>query len=401
MGERAAVVIIGGGVTGASIASHLADRGETDVVLVEKNRLATAATSNTFGDIKSQYAHPTDAALSHYSVERFETFEEETGRDPEFYQDGYLSLATTERTVSHLRDAISSARDAGVPVEELSPAELSERYEELRTDDVELAALTPKDGYLNGYEVAMGYAEKAERLGVSIRENVEVTDVRTEDGVVAAVETSEGTIEADAVVNATNAWAPIIGDMVGVEIPISPYPLYGFASAPVPWYYDQSAAPPVVKDMETGLYFRPEPSNESTWMGVFEDDPEPIDLRNRVDDGDAVTKPSTDVLLATIDAVAERIPRMESAEIMREWGGVVAFTPDGRSILDETDVEGFYVAAGHGAHGVLHAPAIGAVMASKILGDSPPVDVSTMTLDRFFEPADAEQHDYSKASYSS
>src|SRR5512137_155610 len=188
--SSAAVVIIGGGIMGASTAYHLAQRGCTDVVILEKEFLAQASTGLSAGGIRQQFSHPANIRLSQEAVRLFERFEEEFGVDINFRQVGYLFLAQSEATWQEFLTNVEVQRTNNVPVEVLTPDEIKYRWPYLAVDDLRGGTFGPKDGYADPYSVAMAFAAAARRMGVHIEEQTKVTGIQIEGGRVRGVETT-------------------------------------------------------------------------------------------------------------------------------------------------------------------------------------------------------------------
>jgi sarcosine oxidase subunit beta len=175
--DTASVAIIGGGIMGASTAYHLARRGCTDVVILEKDLLAQASTGLSAGGIRQQFSHPANIRLSKEAVRVFERFEEDFGVDMEFRQVGYLFLAQSQDVWQEFLTNVETQRQHGVPVEVLTVDEIGYRWPYLNGDDLQGGTFCPEDGYADPYMAAMGFANAARRLGVRIEEQTKVTAI--------------------------------------------------------------------------------------------------------------------------------------------------------------------------------------------------------------------------------
>jgi sarcosine oxidase subunit beta len=221
--DTADVAIIGGGIMGASTAYHLARRGCTNVVILEKDLLAQASTGLSAGGIRQQFSHPANIRLSQEAVRVFERFEEEFGVDVEFRQVGYLFLAQSEDVWQEFLTNLELQHQYNVPVEALSPDEIKHRWPYLTVDDLQGGTFCAEDGYADPYMAAMGFANAARRLGAHIEEQTKVTAIRIGSGQVHGIETTRGPISAPVVVNVAGPWGGEVAQMAGHDLPVKPY----------------------------------------------------------------------------------------------------------------------------------------------------------------------------------
>ncbi len=368
------VVIIGGGVTGLSIAYHLARAGADDVVVLEREQIASGATGRSAGGIRLQFSDAVNIQLAQRSVPVFERFPEEFGAACDFRQYGYLLLATTDDEEMLFRQNVHLQRSLGVPVEVLSPEEAGRMVPGLRTDDLRLATFCPKDGYADPYSVAMAFAAGARRLGVRILEGRTVTGIEIGGGRVAGVNTPQGAFPADVVVNAAGAWAAEIGRMVGFALPIEPYRRQVFVTEP---FAELPERLPMVIDFQPHFYFRRE--GPSILFGMT-DLAEPPSFNTTVD---------WEFLEKVVERALHRIPPLARASIRRGWAGLYDTTPDSNPILGRVPgLEGFIMAAGFSGHGFMLSPAVGECLAELIVtGESKIVDLTPLSINRFLSGA--------------
>ncbi len=372
MGEwkgTAEVAIIGGGIMGASTAYHLARRGCTDVVILEKDLLAQASTGLSAGGIRQQFSHPANIRLSQEAVRVFERFEEIFGVDVEFHQVGYLFLAQSDDVWQEFLDNVRVQRRYNVPVEVLSPDEIKARWPYLYVDDLRGGTFCPEDGYADPYMAAMGFANAARRLGVRIEEQTEVTGIRIEGGRVRGVETTRGPISAPVVVNVAGPWGGVVARMAGFDLPVKPYRRQVFVTKPL----ESIPKPvPMILDIEPAFYFRGE--GPGILMGMSDPD-EPSSFNTNWDYA---------FLEKVIDQAVHRAPILEDAEINRGWGGLYAITPDDNPIIGSLPgAEGFFCAIGFSGHGFQQAPTVGRILGELILDGETDFDLSPFAHDRF------------------
>jgi len=368
MPETADVVIIGAGIVGCSLAYHLADQGSPRVVVVEKGLVCSGSTGKSAGGIRQQFATEVNLRLSLLSVQMFHRMQEELGIDPEFRQVGYLFLASTPQDLEMFRGQAEIQQRFGIPVQIISADEVRRIVPYLRADDILGAAFCPTDGYAAPYEVTMGYATRARRLGVVIHEQREATGILRAADRVIGVETSRGPIHTPIVVNAAGAEGGLVGRLAGVDVPVKPYRRQLFVTGPLPEF---GIEPPLTIDYSRNWYFRGEMGG-CLFSGPKDEE---STLNTTVD---------WEHLAESVARAVARVPILEQAEIKRAWAGSYDISPDDNAILGAVpELAGFYVATGHSGHGFMHGPATGRLMAELMLTGKSSIDISPLGLDRF------------------
>ncbi len=362
--------MIGGGVTGLSIAFHLARAGARDVTVLERDQLASGATGRSAGGIRLQFSDAVNIRLAQRSVAVFERFAEIFGVECDFRQHGYLMLASSEEEAALFRRNAALQQALGVPVEVLPPEEAGRLVPGLHTDDLLLATFCPRDGYADPYSVAMGYAAAARRLGVRIVEGEAVTGIDTQSDRVVGVRTASGPLSADVVVNAAGPWAAAVARLVGLVLPIEPYRRQVFVTEA---FDELPVRLPMVIDFGPHFYFRRE--GPGILFGMT-DLAEPPSFNLSVDWG---------FLEKVVDQALHRIPPLAGATVRRGWAGLYDTTPDSNPILGRVPgLHGFIVAAGFSGHGFMLSPAVGECLAELIItGESRIVDLTPLGIDRF------------------
>jgi glycine/D-amino acid oxidase-like deaminating enzyme len=371
------VVIIGGGVTGASIAYHLTQRGIGSVVLVEKNVLAAGATGRSSACIRQHYSTAETCRMVLESLRFFQTFGERTGgRSAGFVRVGYL-LGVGDRLRSPMEHSVALQRSAGIQVQLVSPPEMREIEPRIRVDDFVAGCYEPEAGYADPVETTRSLIAAARDGGLRLLEETEVLDLTQVSGRVTSVRTARGEIAAPVVVNAAGTWAARVGRLADVELPITVHrhPINFFARPA-----EATETHPLVYDFVTDIYTRPEPGG-LTLVGPLEsqtDDPADPDRY-----AEGVTFEET---ADAMERAVHRFPIMEKAALARGYAGCFDVTPDWHPILDESPVGGFYLAAGFSGHGFKLSPAVGRMMAKLIVdGKAPADDVHAFRLSRFAE----------------
>jgi sarcosine oxidase subunit beta len=374
MNRTASVVIIGGGCMGASVAYHLARRGLTDVVLLEREpMLATGSTGRNAGGVRHQFSNEANIRLSIESIRLFERFEEEVGSPIDFHQDGYLFLLSSDASVETFRRNVALQRGLGVDIEWLTPDEAAARAPGLRVDGVLAATFCARDGIADPNGVTLGFAKAAQARGVTIERGIEAVGIRVDRGRVIGVDTPTGSIDAPVVVNAAGPWARAVGRLAGVEVPVDPLRRHIFIAQPqdrAAWAVPASKI--MVIDFETTFYFHRE--GGGVLFGMADpDEPPAFDTTVRWDFLEEVTS-----------VAVGRLPALADAAVSHAWAGLYEMTPDANPIVGPSrDVHGFYVIAGFSGHGFQHSPAAGRLLADVVTGADPQFDLAPFGLERF------------------
>jgi glycine cleavage system aminomethyltransferase T/glycine/D-amino acid oxidase-like deaminating enzyme len=377
--ERARAVVIGGGVIGCSILYHLAKQGWTDSVLVEQYQLTHGSTWHSAGLVGQLRSSISLTRMMQYSVGLYAELKELTGNDPGWHQLGGLRLASSEPRHEELRRQASWAKTFGLPMEIVSAEEAQGLFPPMSTAGVVAAAFIPDDGYLDPSQLTFSLAAAARKLGARLEMRTTVTGIETRDNRVVAVETDQGRIECDVVVNAAGMYAPQVARLVGVDVPIIPYGHQYLITEP----FEPVLEPlPTLRDPDNLVYFRTEVGG--LVMGGYERTPAPWALDGIPPGFEAKLLPEEWDRMEQLFANAiTRVPAMETAEVKMFFNGPEAFTPDADFLLGETDVRGFWVAAGGCAHGLAGAGGIGKVMGEWIVDGQPEWDVWPLHLRRF------------------
>ncbi len=377
--DRARIVIIGGGVGGCSIAYHLAERGERDVLLLERAELTSGSTFHSAGLVGQLRSNLPLTRMMMLSVDLYRRLAPETGVDPGWREVGSLRLASSQPRMEELERQAGWGKSFGLPIEIIGADEAQRRFPLMTTSGVLGAAFIPTDGYLDPSGLALALAEGARRRGVSIQTGTRVTGIRVERGAVRGVQTPEGFVEAAVVVNAGGMYAAEIGQMAGVTVPLVPMAhqyLITRVSEPVP---DDL---PTMRDPDLLVYFRRDAGG--LLMGGYERHPAPWGLQGIPEDfNNRLLAADWDRFAELSENAIRRVPALEAADIVKLINGPEAFTPDNEFILGESPVQGFFVAAGFCAHGIAGAGGMGRMMAEWILDGQPSLDLWKMDSRRF------------------
>jgi glycine cleavage system aminomethyltransferase T/glycine/D-amino acid oxidase-like deaminating enzyme len=382
--DHARAVIIGGGVGGTSIAYHLTELGWTDIVLVDRAELTSGSTFHSAGLVGQLRSSVTLTKMMMYGVELYRRLAVETGTDPSWHEVGSLRLASTPERLEELRRQAGWARTFGLPLELISAAEAQARFPLLSTDGVLGAVFLPTDGWLDPSGLAQALAAGARSRGATIQTNSRVVAIATERGRITGVEVERRggerqTIAADVVVNAGGMFAPEIGRLAGVSVPIIPMAHeYLFTEA----FEGVRPDLPTMRDPDNLCYFREEVGG--LCMGGYERQPAPWSLDGvPADFNGRLLAPDWPRFEEIMAGAIRRVPAIADAGVSRMINGPEGFTPDNEFILGESEVRGFFVAAGFCAHGIAGAGGIGRQMASWIVEGEPELDLWKMDIRRF------------------
>ena len=378
--DRARVVIVGGGVGGASIAYHLAELGERDVILVERSDLTSGSTFHSAGLVGQLRGSLALTRLMMDSVALYRTL------DCGWVECGGIRLACTpEREEEALRQ-VAWAKTFGLPLELLSPEEAAELFPLMVTDGVRCASYLPSDGYLDPALLTNALIDGARRGGCRVFTHTRVTGIDVDRGRVRCVRTEHGDVEAEIVVNAGGMFAAELGRLAGVRIPVIPFSHQYLVTQPF-----RERIPgehlPTLRDPDLLIYFREE--GAGLVMGGYERRSAPWSLDEHL--VDRIPEDFNGRLLEDdwprFEEIARnsrrRVPVMDEITVTRLINGPEAFTPDNEFLLGETEVGGLFVAAGFCAHGLAGAGGLGRVVADWILAGEPTSDVWEMDIRRF------------------
>jgi sarcosine oxidase subunit beta len=365
------VVVIGGGVVGASIAYHLVSRGVRSVLVLERDTLGAGSTGKNAGGIRQQFSTEINVRLSQRSVARLERFADEIGVDIQFQQVGYLFLITRGRDAAAFERSLALWARLGVPARRLDRDAIRGIFPEIVVDDVIFGTFCAKDGHADPTSILNGYVSRARAGGATFREHAAVTAIEVESGRVRAVRAGDERIACETVVNAAGAWAAEIGRLAGVDLPIQPLRRQIFVTGPVT---GMDHPIPLTVEFATSLYMHRESGGILMGMADPNDPPGYCESVN------------WDFVPTVVERALARLPLLERAAIRSAWAGYYEDTPDKHPILGRVaPVDGFLVAAGFSGHGIMHSPATGELIAELITDGRTSLDISALRHSRFAE----------------
>jgi len=370
--EKTQVVIIGSGIIGAVIAYYLTRKGISDVLVLEQGEIGSqGATSACLGGLRTQFSTAVNIRFSLISRKVYRRFKEEFGVDPGFKPYGYLFLATTPKQWKIFKSTSRLMTDLDLPVESLSPQEVSRRWPFIRVDDLSGGSYTKEDGFYNPIEILQTYVKKARQGGTVFMEKVQVTGISIKNNSAVGIQTKDGRkIKADIVVNAAGPWAGRVASMAGLDLPIGPLKRHLFFTDT---FHEIPDIFPMVIDVDSGWYMKRE------GRGLI--------LGGPTSDKSFSQHVDFDAEEWTAEKSIQRIPALSRAKIIRGWVGHYEMTPDHHAVIGVfPELRNFICAAGFSGHGFQHAPATGMIVAELIAnGKAETEDIYPLRPTRFRE----------------
>lgn len=379
MTETTNYLIVGGGLEGLAIAWSLADRGETDILVVERDTTCSGMTGKSSGVVRSHYGTPSLAAMSWYSVDVFERATELTGDDMAFQQCGYV-VGVAENNVEPLHKNVAMMQSLGIDVDLIGHDKMHELWPQLHLDDFAAFAYEPRGGRGEAYMAGMAFGAAARRLGVTIRQSTEVAELlRGDDDRVYGVRLADGNeIHSGTVILATGPWAPALTAPLGFDLDVK-------AQRAQLVLVDQGEPTPVVpvlSDLAGLSYVCREPNGELLVGNSDHQAPQYIDPDNYINRADEST------LEKIVMKMGHRLPDMPDPRITSSYVGAYDVTPDYNPIIGPSPVDGLFLATGFSGHGFKISPAVGKLVADLVTDGSttlPNVDPRDFRYSRFAE----------------
>ena len=370
--QHAKAVIIGGGVVGCSVAYHLTKLGWTDVVLLERKQLTCGTTWHAAGLIAQLRATQNMTRLAKYSQELYFNLEDETGVATGIKRNGSITVALTEERMEELRRSAAMARAFGVEIDEIPTEEIARLYPGLKVDDAVGGVWLPKDGQGDPVNITQALAKGAKMRGATIIQGVKVTGVTVEDGKAVGVETEDGNIRADFVVNCGGMWAREVGEMAGVSVPLHACEHFYIVTEGIEGLQSNL---PVLRVPDECAYYKEDAGK--IMLGAFEPNSKPWGMNGIPEDFEFDSLPEDfDHFEPILEKAVDRLPVLGSAGIQTFFNGPESFTPDDRYILGEApEVKNFFVAAGFNSVGIQSAGGAGMVLAEWMDKGNAPMDL--------------------------
>ncbi|WP_250528443.1 FAD-dependent oxidoreductase [Caballeronia sp. GAWG2-1] len=376
---RAEVVIVGGGIVGCSIAYHLTKLGISDVVLLERRQLTCGTTWHAAGLIGQLRSSRQMTELAKYTSELLYQLERETGQATGFKQNGSISVALNAGRFEELKRGASMAKNFGLEVEVITPAEIRAMWPMLSLDGVEGGVFLPKDGQANPTDITQAFAKGARSRGAKIVENLKVERLLVENGRAVGVQTEQGVIKANTVVLAAGMWSRELAAEIGVSIPLHAAEHFYIVTEAV------SGLPsklPVLRVPDECSYYKEDAGK--ILLGAFEPVAKPWGMQGIPEDFCFDALPDDfDHFEPILSSAMNRVPVLETTGIQTFFNGPESFTPDDRYLLGETaEVKDLFVACGFNSIGIQSSGGAGKALAQWIYDRKPPMDLSDVDVRR-------------------
>ena len=377
---RAEIVVIGGGIVGCSTAYHLARDHKADVILLEQNQLTSGSTWHAAGLVGQLRSSASITQVLRYSVDLYSRLEAETGLATGWKMTGCIRLATNEQRMIEYRRLATTARSFGMDMHLITPSEVKALWPMLNVADLVGASFLPTDGQASPSDIAQSLAKGARMHGARIFEGVRVTGFTLSRGRVVSVETDQGSIACEKIVNCGGQWARQIGALAGVSVPLQPMKHQYIITEPIPGLARDA---PTLRDPDLRTYFKEEVGGLA--MGGYEPNPQawtsgdvPDDFAFKLFDDDY------DHFEPHMHAAIARVPALETVGVRRMIHAPESFTPDGNFILGQApECANFYVGAGFNAFGIASGGGAGWVLAQWVASGEAPMDLWAVDIRRF------------------
>ena len=372
-------------MVGAAVAFFLCDRGERDVLVLDRDHLGAGTTKGGLGGIRHQFVDELDIRMSQLATAFWRNFEDRTGSRHDFEERGYLFIANTEVGVAELREAMPLYERMRAGARMVSRVEIAELVPGIRVDDVFGGRFGARDGYGDPLVALAGFAAAAQLDGASFREGIGVEALLREGDRVTGVRTRSGDVRADRVLLATGCWTAALAATAAVPVPIWPYRRSIMQSGPLP----QLAQIPLTIEVESGFHFRPKGAAQRFAMPNITTD-------GKEEKGPAGPPSTFPGEFAPLEVPASlepwvraraawRHPAFADLRIVDSWSCYYEITPDDHPIVGAVPgVSGLYIAAGFSGHGFMHAPATAQLVVEEMLdGRARTIDIRDLSVERF------------------
>jgi sarcosine dehydrogenase len=377
---QAQIVVIGGGVIGCSTAYHLARDHKADVLLLEQGKITSGSTWHAAGLVGQLRASASITKVLKYSVDLYKGLAAETGLDTGWKMTGCLRLATTQDRWTEYKRLATTARSFGMEMELVSPSEVKAMWPLMDTSDLIGASWLPTDGQASPSDITQSLAKGARMHGAKIVEGVTVTGFRTDGRRITHVETTQGDIACDKVVNCGGMWARELGAMAGVAVPLHPVKHQYIITEKIGGL---SPDAPTLRDPDRRTYFKEEVGG--LVMGGYEPNPQgwvtgdiPPNWEFRLFDDDF------DHFGQHLEQAIARVPALEHTGVKQMINGAESFTPDGNFILGPApECDNMYLGAGFNAFGIASGGGAGWVLAEWVMQGEAPLDLWAVDIRRF------------------
>jgi sarcosine oxidase subunit beta len=366
--NKADVVIIGGGILGATTAYNLAKFGRKDVVVLEKGTVCSGSTGRCGAGIRAQWGTEMNCRLGIAALDIFEQLDDELGLPTGLNQGGYLLVAYSEKEFENLKKGMTLQHQLGIQTKVVSLAEAREICPSLDASDAYGFTYHARDGHADPFLTTFAFVEAAKRLGVSYFRRTEVTGITVKGGKIAGVDTTRGHIDAEVVINCAGAWADKVARMAGVELPNWGERHEIMITEPV----EQGVCPPMLMSFSGNYYIQQRPHGSIIAGMSPAGHPKDFEM-----------KATWQFVTEMCKVMNHLMPSTKGIRVVRHWAGLYDMTPDGSPIIGETDVKNFYHSTGYSGHGFMLGPIAGRILAQHLTGAKPDIDFSMLDYKRF------------------
>jgi dimethylglycine dehydrogenase len=388
MKTSARVVVIGGGVVGCSVLFHLTRLGWRDLMLVERGELTAGSTWHAAGGYHAINADPKVARLQAYTIALYREIQDLSGQDVGLHPTGGISLAATDARWEFLQSEAARHHVLGIRSRLIGPEEIGRLCPLIHVDDLRGGLFMEDEGHVDPYGVTHAFAKAARLQGAEIYRHTRVHALHQRADGTWRVDTDQGEIAAQHVVNAAGLWAREVGKMAGVALPVIPMEHHYLVTGALPSLEGRREEIPTVVDLDGEMYLRQE--QDGVLLGVYETPATPWAV-----DGTPWDYGGTDLLTPDLDRLQpalvkgfRRFPEVEQAGIKRIVNGPFTFTPDGNPLVGPVaDAENYWCACGVMA-GFAQGGGVGLALAQWMVHGEPEGDVFAMDVARFGRYAD-------------
>ncbi|MFO1399732.1 MAG: FAD-dependent oxidoreductase [Steroidobacteraceae bacterium] len=379
--EKARVVVVGGGIIGASILYHLAKDGVADALLLERDRFASGTTWHAAGIVGQLRESRAQTELAQYTTALFQSLEAETGQATGYRENGSMTVALNPARLELIRRNVSAAQRLGVPAHFLTPAQVKERWPLLRVDDVLGGQFVPSNGQVNPLDVTTALIKGARQRGALALENTPVLELLVRSGRVIGVRTARGDVACERVVLAGGMWTHALARRHGVAVPLQAAEHFYIVTEPLPGL---ARSTPVLTVADERAYYKEDAgkllvggfeARGKAWPPPGEDIPATFSFQE--------LPPDMEHMEPLLALAFERVPALQDVGVQLFFCGPESFTPDGRAYLGPAaELGGLYIAAGFNSNGILSSGGAGKVMSQWIVAGLPPVGMGTLHAQR-------------------
>ncbi len=377
---QAQIIVIGGGIIGCSTAYHLARDHKADVILLEQGKVTSGSTWHAAGLVGQLRSSASITKVLKYSVDLYKGLAAETGLDTGWKMTGCLRLATTPDRWTEFKRLATTARSFGMEMDLIGPDEVKRMWPLMDVADLIGASWLPTDGQASPSDITQSLAKGARMHGAKIHEGVKVTGFRMDGRRITHVETDQGVIACDKVVNCGGMWARQIGAMAGVAVPLHPVKHQYIVTEKIPGLSPEAAT---LRDPDRRTYFKEEVGG--LVMGGYEPNPQgwvtgdiPENWEFRLFDDDY------DHFGQHLEQAIARVPALADVGVKQMINGAESFTPDGNFILGPApECANMYVGAGFNAFGIASGGGAGWVLADWVMNGEAPLDLWAVDIRRF------------------